>query len=430
MARGKRVSKATSPHAEALAGIWRWALAPSPGAALRRRIFLWLLGAAFIALLLTFRAQGTLIWLTLFTPASLGHLLIGVFVFWLALSAAAAVLQALFPIISTSAARQQIRRTAFGGRYDTLHTYGAEGLWEDDRSVLSQSGGPGWLKVHLENAVITESADGSSRVLAPGKHPALLDGFERLRAVLHLKEQVLKLNVWARSRDGIRVRVEGARLIYSLLRSKREPSLQQPYPFDAKAATDLVYSQRVEQSARRMAKPAGGNLIAEQGQAFFERQLQEFIGQFTLGELLAPVEDSTDVFSSKLLVARDKLRQAFIVRSQEPAAALGLQINWIDIGTWKLDERARAAIAGSEIIAEINSRDQENELGAMIEQLLPDNVEQLGEAWINEALSNFAQLFGDLRDHYEELKNESEPQLESVIRFLNLLTKQRTSKKS
>ncbi len=432
MARPKRASKAASPHAEALAGIWRWALAPLPAAALRRRIFLWLLGAAFIALLLTFRPQGTSLWLALFAPASLGHILVAFLVFWLALSAAAAMLQALFPIPSTLEARRQVLRNALGGSYDTLHTYGAEGLWEDDHSALAQAGGPGWIKVHLENTAITEYSDGSTRVLGPSQRPALLDGFERLRAVLHLKEQVLTLNLWARSRDGIRVRVEGARLVYSLLRSKSEPSLQQPYPFDEKAALSLVYGQRVEQSARRVVKLSGsGGLVAEQGQAFFERQLQEFIGQFTLGELLAgPNEDSSQEFSGHLFLARDKLREAFVARSQEPAAALGLQIHWIDIGTWKLDERARAAIAGSENATEIISQDQEDELARLVEQLLPDNLEKFGEAWIDEGLSNFAKLFGELRDEYEELKNESEPQLESVIRFLNLLTKQRAPKKS
>ena len=287
MARTKRPSKSAGQHADALAGIWRWAFEPSPAAALRRRITLWLLMAAYLGLLFTFRTQGIPIWLALFTPASLGHLLVAVFVFWLALSSAAAVLQTLFPVVSTSDARNHILRTAFGGRYETLHTHGAQDLLEDNHNSLAHSGGPGWLKVHLETAAITERPDGSARVLGPSPRPALLGGFERLRAVLHLKEQVLTLNVWARSRDGIRVRVEGARLVYSLLRGKREPSLQQPYPFDTKAAPDLVYGQRGEQSARRSTKLASGNLVAEQGQVLFERELQEFIGQFTLGYLLA-----------------------------------------------------------------------------------------------------------------------------------------------
>lgn len=436
MARDKQAGKATGQHAEALTGIWRWAFAPSPSAALRRRIALGLLIAAFLGLLFTFRAQGTPIWLALITPASLSHLLIAVFVFWLALNAAVVVLQVLFPAVSAKDARRQVLRTALGGNYDSLHTYGAEGIWEYDHSVLAQSGGPGWLKVHLENAAITERADGSARVLGPSPRPVLLDGFERMRTVLHLKEQVLTLDIWARSRDGIRVRVEGTRLVYSLLRGKHEPSLKQPYPFDAKAALDLVYGQRVEQTVRSVMKVSGGNLVAEQGEAFFERQLQEFIGQFTLGELLAgPPEDSGKEFSGRLFLARDKLREAFIARSREPAAALGLQVNWVDIGTWKLDERARAALAGSEGDAGIPSaQPQEDELAALIEQLLPDALEQLGEAWIDEALSNFEQLFSELREKYEELKTESEPpelatQLESVIRFLNLLTKKRAPMK-
>jgi hypothetical protein len=430
MARSRPASQSTSLHGDALAGIWSWALAPSPAAALRRRIFLWLLSAAFAVLLITFRAQSTSIWTALFTPASLGHLLVTALAFWLALSAAAAILQSLFPTITSAAARRHILRRAFGGRYETLHTYGSQSFWETDQSALARSGGPGWLKVHLENAAITERADGSARVLAPGPRPVLLEGFERLRAVLHLKEQVLTLNVWARSRDGIRVRVEGARLVFGLLRSKREPSLQQPFPFDPQAALDLVYDQCIEGSANRLARPAG-NVLAEQGQALFERQLQEFIGRFNLGELLSgPMENSAEGLSGQLLLARDKLREAFITRSRDAAAALGLQINWVDIGTWRLDERARAAIAGSERQAPVELADQEGELTALIEHLLPDNLEKFSQAWIDEALANFSRLFADLQSEYDDLKNESEPQLESVIRFLNLLTKQRTPKKS
>ena len=129
-------------------------------------------------------------------------------------------------------------------------------------------------------------------------------------------------------------------------------------------------------------------------------------------------------------MARDKLREAFIARSQEPAAALGLQINWVDIGAWKLDERARAALSGREGFTEIEPMQQETELATLIDQILPDDLTQIGDEWIDRALTNFAGLFGDLRDQVEELKNESEPQLETVIRFLNLLTKPRAPRKS
>jgi len=428
MAPAKRTNNAAVQHAEALADIWRWAMAPSPSAALLRRIALWLLAAVFIALLFTLRAQESSIWLALFTPASLGHILATILAFWLAMNAAAIVLKTLFPTVSHADARRYLTNSVLGGRYATLHTHGPDAFWEDDHSALAQSGGPGWLIVHLDHAAITERTDGTTQVHGPSQKPILLDGFERLRTVLHLKEQVLTLNLWARSRDGIRVRVEGARLVFSLLRGKREPTLQQPHPLDAKSAMDLVYGQLVEQSARRGLSAAGVNLVAEQGQVFFERQLQEFIGQFTLSELLAgPLEGSAEGLSGKLLLARDKLHEAFLDRTREAAADLGLQIHWMDIGTWKLDQRARSALAGHNDDVQISG--QEGELAILIDQLLPDNLRQIGAARINEALLNFTKLFANLRDQYEELKNESEPQLESVIRFLNLLTKQRATKK-
>lgn len=456
MARSDRSQRAASPHAEALAGIWNWAMAPQPSAALRRRVSLWLLIIIFLVLLFTFRVQGVSIWQSLITPANLGHILVGLVAFWMAVNAGAAVLQSLFVGTTTSDSLRHILRRAFGGSYETFSTLGSE----TDNSSLARSGGPGWLKIHLEHAAVIERTDGSARVLGTSARPVLLDGFERLRTVLHLKEQVLTLNLWARSRDGIRVRVEGARLIFSLLRSKREPSLQQPYPFDANAALDLVIGQCVEASAHHQVMLENSDLVADQGRAFFERQMQDFIGQFNFGELLAgsPLtpgpspalkerggkasdkitgqkagqpETSTPPFdailSSNLLLARDKLREAFLVHTQEPAAAFGLQINWIDIGTWKLDDRARTALAGQ---AGVQTAQHEDELAQLIDQLLPEKLQQSGEAWVYDALVNFARFFEELRDEYAELQNESEPQMEAVIRFLNLLTRQRTDKKS
>ncbi len=428
MGRPERTAGSTQLHSEALAGIWQWVFSPSPSAALRRRITLWVLIAILLAFLFFFSSRTNPTLLGLFTPATLGHVLVTTLAFWLILNGAANLFQALYPSVSIDSARRQIVHTAFAGNYETLHTLDIERLPGDSTNSIAQSGGPGWLKVHLENLAVTERPDGSLRVLGPTSRPALLDGFERIHEVLHLKDQVLTFNIQARSRDGFRLRVEGARLVFSLLRGKREPDLKQPYPFDEQAALNLVLGQRVEQSPNLSVKKPGNGLVAEQGRTFFENQLQEFIGAFDLSALLAGSPQNADDNSGKLLLAREKLRDAFILRCQEPAAAIGLQIQWIDIGTWKMDDHTHAEVVPR--VDNNTSQDRspgfEGEMQQLIDQLLPQYLEP-GSEWIGQTLRNFTNLLSELREKYEELKSEPEPQLESVVRFLKLLTKQNST---
>jgi hypothetical protein len=270
-----------------------------------------------------------------------------------------------------------------------------------------------------------EQMDGNLRVIGPSAKQATLEGFERLRAVLDLRDQVLNIDLWARSKDGIRVHVQGARVVYSLARGKREASLQQPHPFEEKAALKLTLEQRV---GRHAGRPSRNGLLAEQGRAFFERELQSFIGQFSLNELLG----NREKIDGLLLLARDKIRSEFSAQANQHAAEFGLQLHWVDIGTWMLDDSARSLVAQAappaEELALSGSPIQEGrneELARLAERIVPEQSLSSDIGTISQAiaggLQNFKNIFEEIRNQSAELQGDQ--QLDAVLRFLSILTK-------
>lgn len=411
------------------------------GAARARR---WVLGTAFLLLLavVLLRAPANLeLFLeTLFSATSLGHLLALGGAFWLGLRAAASSQQAIFDLSETRQAQRHVLQAAFNGHYDTLTVQNGEAIPDKRASALIKVGGPGKVQVHMENAAVFETGRGQGRVLAPGERAEILRGFERMRAIIDLRDQVLQLNLWGRTRDGIRVRVEGARVVYSILRGKREATLKAPHPFEDEAALRLVYEQRVEKgvgTAQQTSRKLG--LLGAQGAAFFERQLQAFLGEFTLGELLAAPKNGTlseEERKGTLFLDREGIRQQFAARCEEAAAAQGLQLQWIDTGSWKVDELAQEILEdyveehGAEVTASELSPYQDSrakELNRLFEQLAQFDPEELERTDRKRSyarlISAYYGLFDGLKLHYGNLLQDDERQLELVMRFLKLLHK-------
>jgi hypothetical protein len=421
MSRARRAA----PENQALLKAWQRIMAPTALAGKARRVALFATMALLILwVALDSQVPGLPIWLTFLSARSFGHLLAFGFGFWLALRAAAGTLQAIFDLKNPGEAQRHLWQAAFNGSYSTLAIRGGDLLWENERSPLARVGGPGLAKVHLENAALFEQMDGSARVIGPSAKASTLQGFERLRAVLDLRDQVLNMDLWARSKDGIRVRVQGARVVYSLARGKREASLQLPHPFEEQAALKLALEQRVE---RGIGKPNRGSLLAEQGQAFFERELQTFIGQFNLAELLG----NREKMDSQLLLARDKIRADFNSSANMHAVEFGLQLHWVDIGTWMLDDSTRSLLAqqAPDISEEDSSRPiqqgRAEELRRLAEQVIPEenlstDIGNITQS-IAGALQNFKNIFEEIRGQSAELRGDQ--QLDAVLRFLSILTK-------
>ncbi|MDA1330422.1 MAG: hypothetical protein O3B43_05095 [Chloroflexi bacterium] len=417
---------------------WGWFFGSSREAGRGRRwalVFLLALGLVFG--FLQAPADSNRIVNYFFSARTLGHFVVISLGFWLALRSAAAIQVAIYNLESLSEAQSHILAAALHTSGKKLQIRNGEAVFKSGGLHLAKVGGPGKVQVTMENAAVFESPAGQVRVIGPGQDPKPLGSFERLQGVIDLRDQVLKLNLWGRTRDGIQVQIEGTRLVFSIARSKREPSLSEPHPFLEQAARRLVYEQRVERSLLSPARQSSQSQLGERGAAFFERQLQAFIGELTLGELLAtPANDQTleQSKSNALFLAREAIRHQFSARVEKLAFEFGLQLHWIDIGTWKVDDLAQGILDdyieehGVETQAISTNPYQDSrgkELSRLFEQLSKIDTQELftleRSAALAKVLSAFYGLFDGLKLSYGEQLGEDGQQLDSVLHFLKSL---------
>lgn len=322
----------------------------------------------------------------LFAADVFKHILIGAFVFWLAYRQAAKYLQDIFELKDARVAERFIRQAAFASRYDLIEIRDGDVAEKDRQSPVALIGGPGLVRIYLENAALFEKVDGRARMIGPttprsgsdltqpgapqasgGRRPwrrliaiftknnlgqvaedvEQLEIFERLRRVVDLRDQLENTKVQGRTRDGIPVLAEDLRFIFSVRRDDRSTSLKTPYPFNREAVKKMIYSlphQAVIPSLARMIR----------------RELSAFISRHPLGEFLAaigwpevPLQGQADPDSEEAAPAASGSFDApppfkprlgisdlfydynnFIARARER----GVDLRWIGIGTWVLPD--------------------------------------------------------------------------------------------
>lgn len=405
---------------------WRWIMQAGPQAGQRRGMLVVL--AALVAISAVWFTGN---WQDLLSARVLGHFLAGGTAFWLALRAAAHSVQAIYGLGSLSEAQGFVWRAAFGGRLRTLNIRGGGLEWEQETKALVRVGGPGKVRLGMENAALFEHPGSQGHAFGPSERAQYLGGFERLRAVIDLRDQVLNLNTWARTRDGVLVQVEGARVVYSINRGEQEASLQVPHPFERQALQRLVYEQRV---SKEDPSDRGANILTTQGEAFFEGQLQDYIAQFNLGELIANAGADDTATGGQLFLARDRIRAQFMAGLLQPAEEFGLQLHWMDIGAWFLAGPAQAAleenlevpVGASEASEASPYQDSRQQALLRLYESLPiwrlDLANQ--RTVLRQAISGYRQLFASLLQRFEEARGEDEKHFDAVARFLGVLQAQ------
>ena len=103
----------------------------------------------------------------LFAPDVFKHVLVGAFVFWFAYRAAAIYLDDIFELKNVRVAEKFIRQSAFADRYDVIEIKDGEVSLKDQASPIFLIGGPGKVRVYLENAAIFERIGGIPHVIEP-----------------------------------------------------------------------------------------------------------------------------------------------------------------------------------------------------------------------------------------------------------------------
>jgi hypothetical protein len=355
-------------------------------------------------------------------------------VLWLALfigaRLAAVFLDDVFELKDVSVAARFLQTAAFSGWYNILTIRDGDVARTDQNSPIFRIGGPGKVDVHLENAALFEKIDGKPHVLGPtSQRYEVLEGFERLRSVIDLRDQFFDLTVEGRSKDGIPVIAKDVRLVSSVYRGRqnvRSPDhFRQPYPFKDEAIQSLVYKH----DRRPLPKAIKGSVISELG---------SFIGKHTLSEFLTNADASID------FIPRDKITNLFYDYAKEfsqKAETRGIELKWIGVGTWVVPGEV---ISGRQLEAwkltctavfnqnpDVLERLRQERRQAVIINLV-DGVPNLFFTLIGQGFSpedvilhllkHYREKYLSARDLYRESGLIMPPELNIVIHHLNRLT--------
>jgi len=179
-------------------------------------------------------------------PRILQYLPIFLAPFFIALQSAAMYLADVFELEDVGVARQFVNAVALSGSNETIRIKNGAVSDKHLESPAYLIGGPGKVVVELDSVALFERADGTPHVIGPtGNKPGnkeTLEGFERFRQAIDIRDHHIALTVESRSRDGIPIEATDVRLMFSIFRGKNaEPSPAIPYPFDEKAIEQIVY---------------------------------------------------------------------------------------------------------------------------------------------------------------------------------------------
>lgn len=366
-----------------------------------------------------------------FSGRILRHFLVIGLAFGLALILTAVYLDDIFEMENLYVAELFLIEAAFALFYRRIRIRDGAVDPEHQNSPIVQIGGPGIVDVHLENAALFEKVDGRPSVVKPTiTRPIVLDGFERLRQVVDLRDQIVEMTVTGRTQDGIPITAKDVRLVFSIYRGEVQESQStfiQPYPFSEQAVLDLVYKQESGpwvEGMRRMIRS----------------ELRQFISQHSLSEFLttANIEVTTS------LVPREEISDLFFDFASgfsDRARERGIELQWIGVGTWVLpsqiiperhleawrlsyEARARKNPATLQRIREENRL---AELLRLVNEIPSTFYSLLGQDAPNEAvmetlIKSYREKFRSARDLYLAGEQPVPPELESVIRHMDQAT--------
>jgi hypothetical protein len=291
--------------------------------------------------------------------------------FGLALEAAASYLDDIFELNRPDIARQFIWQVALAGNRKSIRIREGDIHPNDTDSPIYRIGGPGQVEVALDSVALFEKLDGRPHIIGPtvdGK--VTLEGFERLRQVIHLRDQYPDaLEVNGRSLDGIPVSSVDVRMFFSIWRENGQATIQRPYPFSQKAVETLTYGlvSRVNPSGPPWSTPPNTWDWVGTGSALIRGELGGFMGQHRLVEYLASIglpevqqarqHENEILDAGRAVVPEDdalqprpiptlpdfkarpiisNLFKQFAREFTERASNRGVELHWVGVGTWKM----------------------------------------------------------------------------------------------
>jgi hypothetical protein len=288
-----------------------------------------------------------------FAPQVLLHLLPVFGGILIGMLAGAYYLADLFELESVWIAWRYLLNALFGWNPPVLNIASSDLATFDQTNPLVRIGGPGYLNLHLGFAAVFESVEGKPKIYAPAKkgsgaHRFFIQGFDRLREVIDLRDQIRQLDqVQATTQDGITVFARDAQLVFRA-HGGDDRSLEVPYPYAPQSILRLVYGQHVHESSVSRWTDALPSLARAELRAFVAgRGIDDFLAMKSDGE--DQNGDSESV--SSFLIPRKQLAQSFHTAEQaERLKELGLELSWVGIGTWEVRDD-QIASTDSEVAA-------------------------------------------------------------------------------
>jgi hypothetical protein len=298
----------------------------------------------------------------MFSPEIFRHALAVFVSLFISLRVATMYLADIFELEREQTAFSYIMQAAFGILYKKLTIKDGAVAPEDRESYITQIGGPGRVQVNIENLAVFEKITGEHRIIPPTfdkeDNTVPIESFERLREVIDLRDQTtvnIPFSVDGRTRDGIRILAKNIRYTFSVLRAG-SPGEQLAFPAGGSgnpaSARKQLFARKLSQTPDQkypltFNETAIGNLVYGRGTGDWTReiqtkiriQLRNFISEKTLNEFLSNSEQPASASASSeqeiAFVPRPEItrifQDTFFIKR---AAQDGIQLHWIDIGTW------------------------------------------------------------------------------------------------
>lgn len=290
---------------------------------------------------------------------------------FIALQGSALYLSDIFELEYSSVARSFIWELALLGRDRAIHISHGDISEQDHQSPNYLIGGPGKVIVDLDSVGLFERPDGTPHIIGPTeKEPggkATLEGYERFRQAIDIRDHYMDLQVKSRSRDGIPITATDVRLMFSIYRGGVKPTADLPYPFSKEAVEQIVYqatsrvtpelpspSTYVFSWINKIIRLIRGELgtfmnnheltayLASIGMPEFERaKAQEAIIAAQARQITGPVEETPQALEVKpppdFTPRREisNLFSQFARKFTDRAREHGVELHWIGVGTWK-----------------------------------------------------------------------------------------------
>lgn len=318
------------------------------------------------------------------SPRTLRYLPVFILPFMLALQSAAIYLADIFELSDVKVARDFIIQVALSGGREKLHIKNGEVVEKDKSSPIYLIGGPGKVVVELDSVALFERPDGRPHIIDSTKTSNnILEGFERFRGSIDLRDQFLELSerennsVTGRSLDGMLIRATDVRLLYRIRRDKLQPTLECPHPYVKEAVYQLIYNDAklvtpegivlqkskdehdgFKRSPSALQMGAIEALIrAELGKFMRKHKLTRYLASYgkpeyeaalkwedKIGEISSLVADPSDPMEQEEIKpppefeSRPKITSLFTEFTNEfprNARDKGVDLQWIGVGTWK-----------------------------------------------------------------------------------------------